>query len=143
MKKEKIYFAGPLFTRAEIEFNLRAKKYLEDNGFEVFFPQEACEGMQGNKIFETCKNGIDISSIVLANLDGADADSGTCWECGYAYAKGVPIIAYGTDFRLSGDTKGFNAMIYFSADAVIEEQTNYLEKIVEAINNIKTVKATH
>ncbi|MGP8217130.1 MAG: nucleoside 2-deoxyribosyltransferase [Bacteroidia bacterium] len=140
MKNKTIYFAGPLFTRAEIEFNLKASEYLKKHGFEVFLPQEACEGMHGKDIFETCRNGIDSSNVVLANVDGADADSGTCWECGYAYAKGIPIIAYRTDFRLSGDTKGFNAMVYFSANAVIEEQNNYLDKITAAIKSV--IKST-
>jgi nucleoside 2-deoxyribosyltransferase len=30
---------------------------------------------------------IDRAKIVVAILDGADADSGTAWECSYAYTS--------------------------------------------------------
>ncbi len=31
-------------------------------------------------------------------MDGTDPNSGTCWECGYAYRKKA-IIVFRTDFR--------------------------------------------
>ena len=44
--------------------------------------------------------------FVVANTDGPDPDSGTSWECGYAYRK-KPVILFPTDFRtgykLGGD----------------------------------------
>jgi len=33
----------------------------------------------------------------------ADPDSGTSFECGLAYALGIPIVAVRTDFRAGGD----------------------------------------
>jgi len=36
---KKIYFAGPLFSQAEKDYNLILAKVLEDNGYEVFLPQ--------------------------------------------------------------------------------------------------------
>ena len=53
-----------------------------------------------------------------AILDGADADSGTCWECGYAYARGKPVIAVRTDLR-AGEDMGLNLMLSRSARAVV------------------------
>ena len=50
--------------------------------------------------------GIDASDAVLAVLDGADVDSGTAAEIGYAFAKGKPILGYRGDFRLSADNEG-------------------------------------
>ena len=38
-----------------------------------------------------------------AFAQGADADSGTCWECGYAFGQEIPVIAVRTDFRAGGD----------------------------------------
>ncbi|MDP4209847.1 MAG: nucleoside 2-deoxyribosyltransferase [Bacteroidota bacterium] len=133
-----IYLAGPLFSLAEIEFNQRLCDYLISLGYKVFLPQNECRGKEGREIFETCENGINTSSVVLAILDGADADSGTCWECGYAYAKGLPIIALRTDFRQSGDTKGFNAMLYYTAAVTIDSPENYREKVSEALQKIST-----
>ena len=131
-----IYLAGPLFTAAEQEFNLKVYNYLTENGFTVFLPQKECEGKELKDIFATCKHGIDKSELVVAILDGADADSGTCWECGYAYAKGKKIIGMRTDFRQSGDTQGYNAMLYFSANKLIETSGNYLEEILKGIKAV-------
>ena len=57
----------------------------------------------------------------MANMDGPDPDSGTCWECGYAYRK-KPILVYRTDFRSSGDTDttAYNLMLTESADLVLD-----------------------
>ena len=43
------------------------------------------------------------ADALVAILDGADADSGTSFECGLAYALGIPIVAVRTDFRGGGD----------------------------------------
>lgn len=130
-----IYLAGPLFTKAEQEFNLTVYRFLTKEGFTVFLPQMECDGKALDDIFATCKRGIDDADIILAVLDGADADSGTCWECGYAYANGKKIIGIRTDFRQSGDTKGYNAMLYFSASKLIEPGQNYLEEIARALKD--------
>jgi nucleoside 2-deoxyribosyltransferase len=53
--------------------------------------------------------------IVVAVIDGADADSGTCWEMGYAYALGKRIVALRTDFRAVGHHELVNLMLEESA----------------------------
>ena len=43
---------------------------------------------------------VDAADAVLANLDffrGAEPDSGTCFEVGYAIARGKPVYAYVPD----------------------------------------------
>ena len=104
-----------------------------NQGYQVFLPQEECENKSEKEIYQTCLLGLKSSSMVVAILDGADADSGTCWECSYALAGGIPVIAVRTDFRRSGDTRGFNAMLYYSAYSVIESSNNFLEDIAAAI----------
>jgi nucleoside 2-deoxyribosyltransferase len=42
---------------------------------------------------------------VLALLDGADVDSGTAAEIGFAAALGIPIVGVRLDFRPSGDNE--------------------------------------
>jgi nucleoside 2-deoxyribosyltransferase len=49
---------------------------------------------------------IDRCAALLAVLDGADVDSGTAAEIGYAFAKRKPIIGYRGDFRLAADNEG-------------------------------------
>jgi nucleoside 2-deoxyribosyltransferase len=130
-----IYLAGPLFSKAEQEFNRTIFDALADAGYNVFLPQEECTGLTDVRIFEKCREGIDSSEIMIAILDGADADSGTCWECGYAFANHKHIIAVRTDFRNSGDTDGFNAMLYYSADKVITGN-DYLAEIKKYLRSI-------
>jgi nucleoside 2-deoxyribosyltransferase len=131
--KKHIYLAAPLFTQGEQDFNLSVCKYLTDSGYRVFLPQQECAQKQGENIYRTCLLGLKSAAIVVAILDGADADSGTCWECGYAVSQGVPVIAVRTDFRGSGDTKGFNAMLYYSAAKVIDRTDGLLAAIVSEI----------
>jgi nucleoside 2-deoxyribosyltransferase len=134
-----IYLAAPLFTIAELNFNKQVYEYLKEKGYKVFLPQEECEKKQEKDIYKTCLLGLKTASTVVAILDGADADSGTCWECGYAVAQGIPVIAVRTDFRQSGDTKGFNAMLYYSASSVIENSNNFLEDITAAIQLFENI----
>jgi nucleoside 2-deoxyribosyltransferase len=100
----KLYLAGPLFTTAERTFNVGMARYLEGQGFEVWLPQEhEPRELSAKTIFEEDVRGIDWADAVLACLDGPDPDSGTCWECGYAYGKGKRVFTYRTDFRKAGD----------------------------------------
>ncbi len=131
-----IYLAGPLFTVAEMSFNREVSKYLNSKGYDVFLPQEECLDKNTQEIYQICKKGVESADAVVAVMDGADADSGTCWECGYAVAKEIPVLLVRTDIRDSGDTRGFNAMLYYGAAAVIEDRTNYAEKIAEALKSL-------
>jgi len=53
-------------------------------------------------------------------MDGPDPDSGTCWECGYAFTK-IPVVLFRTDFRQAGDATNtpFNLMMSESAAATL------------------------
>ena len=48
---------------------------------------------------------IAAADVLLAVLDGADVDSGTASEVGYAAGIGVPVVGYRTDLRTSGDNE--------------------------------------
>jgi len=119
----KVYLAGPLFTLAEQHFNAALARFLEAEGFEVWVPQEnEPRSKTAAAIFRMDVAALDWAEMVVACMDGPDPDSGTAWECGYAYAKGKPVICYRTDFRITGDTKGapYNLMLSESATARIE-----------------------
>jgi len=123
----KIYLAGPLFTLAEQAFNSGLARFLESEGFDVWLPQDheprqkKAEG-RARAIFRMDVDALDSADMVVACMDGPDPDSGTAWECGYAYAKGKPIVCYRTDFRISGDTEGapYNLMLSESATTRVE-----------------------
>lgn len=138
--KNKIYLASALFTVAEQDYNILLGAALKDKGYSVFLPQIACKGLQSPQdIFNMCKQGIDGSDILVVNMEGVDVDSGTAWECGYAYACSKPIIGLRTDFRQRGDDKGLNLMLSQSAELIIYEQDfdTLIKKTIHAINRCK------
>jgi nucleoside 2-deoxyribosyltransferase len=137
-KQTQIYLAAPLFTQGERDFNLRLGARLKDNGYRVFLPQQECTGLEGEDIYKTCLSGLRAAAIVVAILDGADADSGTCWECGYAASREIPIVAVRTDFRMSGDTGGFNAMLYYCAAKIVSDTDRAFEQILSAIDELES-----
>jgi nucleoside 2-deoxyribosyltransferase len=119
----KIYLAGPLFSLAEQVFNTDLARFLEREGFEVWLPQEhEPRDKTARAIFDMDVAAVDWADMVVACMDGPDPDSGTAWECGYAYAKDKPIVCYRTDFRITGDTEGapYNLMLSESATARFE-----------------------
>jgi len=124
----KIYLAGPLFTCAERTWNRRLASALNYEGHFVFLPQdEEPREKTAHAIFDMDVQGIEQSDAVVAIMDGADPDSGTCWEVGYAYARNKfapgrkkPILLVRTDFRKAGDAEmaPYNLMLTESADSI-------------------------
>jgi nucleoside 2-deoxyribosyltransferase len=133
----KIYFAAPLFTSAELAWNQQVTALLESLGHEVFLPQnKEIRERTASGIFESDRRGIDWAEVVVAIMDGPDPDSGTAWECGYAYTK-KPIVLLRTDFRSAG-RPGFapyNLMLTESADLHIELPTATPEQSAQAIHS--------
>lgn len=138
----KVYFAAPLFSLAEKEFNKRFAGTLRDHAIEVILPQEFdAEIPKDDAFFETifnaCVSKINECDVLLAIVDGPDADSGTCFEVGYAYAKGIPIIAVRTDFRAS-EEMGVNLMISRSAAEVVRGlEMSFTELVEEVLRRIQ------
>jgi len=133
----KLYLAGPLFTTAEQEFNRQLRDRLESVGHQVWLPQEhEPRERSAQAIFEADVAGLEGAEVVLANMDGSDPDSGTCWECGYAYKK-KPIILFRTDFREAGDVPGspFNLMLSASAVKVILAPLASVEELARRITS--------
>ena len=113
----KLYLAGPLFTTPERAWNEAMAARLETHGHEVYVPHlHPAADHSATSIFLKDKEGIDWADGVVAIMDGADPDSGTCWECGYAYGK-KPVIVFRTDFRVGEEPgKGaYNLMLTVSA----------------------------
>jgi len=93
-----IYLAGPFFNDEEIRNVETAEKVLAERGFSYFSPMrhtvDAEKGTSewARKIFEMDKTEIDKADAVVALYYSSNGDTGTAWECGYAAAKGIPII---------------------------------------------------
>jgi nucleoside 2-deoxyribosyltransferase len=122
---KRLYLAGGLFTMAEREFNSRLAAACIERGFDVWLPQDHEPRTKTAKaIFDMDVEGIMWSDVVVANMDGGDPDSGTCWEVGFAYGK-RPIICYRTDLRSASDFEGspYNLMLSQSATRTITVDT--------------------
>lgn len=132
----KIYLAGPLFSTAEREFNARLAQLLREKGHEVWLPQDYEQrSMTAKQIFDKDVEGVDWAEAVVANMDGPDPDSGTCWECGYAYGK-KPVIVYRTDFREADepDKAPFNLMLTESSTRCLDLRFADTAKIADELD---------
>jgi nucleoside 2-deoxyribosyltransferase len=132
-----IYLAAPLFSEAECDFNRKLKNELHSLGFKVFLPQEDSNNVHDkiNRqmiIFNKNLAGIENSDILVSIIDGADVDSGTAWEIGYAFAKGKPVIGLRTDFRSLGIEGTVNLMI--------ERSVVLCMSISELLNHLKSIE---
>ena len=118
----KIYLAGPLFTTPEREFNAQLATRLRAAGHEVYAPEEnPASERTGKAIFLQDLAGLDWAEGVVAMMDGADPDSGTSWECGYAYATKKPVVLFRSDSRVSGDADDipYNMMLIILSSATL------------------------
>jgi nucleoside 2-deoxyribosyltransferase len=124
----RIYLASPLgFSEAGRHFHRGVLvPFVKDLGFEVLDPwtltdpgriravqalpygpakREAWRELN-TEIGAANRAAIDRARAVVAVLDGADVDSGTAAEIGYAFGRGKLIVGYRGDFRLSADNEG-------------------------------------
>jgi nucleoside 2-deoxyribosyltransferase len=126
----RVYLAAPLFSEAEKRYNLYVHDLLVQAGYHVYLPQGQGEDArhrtqeEDQTIFTGHLRALDQAQMVIAICDGADTDSGTAWEVGYAYAKGIPVIALRTDNRMIGPERMINLML---------EQSAYMVKSLEEL----------
>ncbi|MEO5704246.1 MAG: hypothetical protein ABIZ52_01400, partial [Candidatus Limnocylindrales bacterium] len=74
-------------------------------------------------------------------MDGPDPDSGTAWECGYAFGK-KPIVLVRTDFRAQlGSSGPYNPMLTESAsirlDLPLAPISEVASSVVEALAGLE------
>ncbi|WP_454257546.1 nucleoside 2-deoxyribosyltransferase [Pseudoxanthomonas mexicana] len=103
---QSLYLAGPDIFRPDAAARGEQLKALcARHGFEGLFPLDAqVAGHATGDPLETARwiyradiGLLDAADAVLANLDffrGAEPDSGTCFEVGYAIARGKPVYGY-------------------------------------------------
>jgi nucleoside 2-deoxyribosyltransferase/predicted secreted protein len=138
----RVYLAAPLFSESERVYNLSVAGQLRNNFFDVYLPQEAGDDSDTRnkeeqvRIFSENSRALKNADIIVAIIDGADADSGTAWEMGYAYAHGKQVIALRTDFRRSGRYEKVNLMLEESATVVTS-----IEYLLDAVKSPLTVKS--
>ena len=131
----RIYFAGPLFSTAERDFNLAVVTILRERGHEVFLPQEIEQkDTTAAAIFSAEVAAISNAEAIVVNADGPDPDSGTSWELGNAWRDKLSVV-FRTDFRDIND--GFpplNLMLTQSANVVLDGKWKTAAEVADAID---------
>lgn len=109
-ENEKIYIAGPecFYTGGPAMLNVMRRR-AESFGFQVTLPNEHPLDMENpdlkkraDSIFEDLKLDMNESTAIIADLEayrGSEADSGTIYEIGMAYARGIRCYGYTRDKR--------------------------------------------
>lgn len=107
---EKIYIAGPecFYSRGK-EMLASMRKKAESYGFGVTLPNDNPLDMSSQdlrehakSIFKDLQADMNETTIIIADLEayrGSEADSGTIFEIGMAYAKGALCYGYTRDKR--------------------------------------------
>lgn len=105
-----IYLAAPLFSKAELSFNLELTEILEKY-LDVYLPQR-----DGGKVVDLVAKGVPVkdaykfifdrdlealrnSHALLIVLDGRTIDEGAVFELGVAYSTGKCCVGIQTDPR--------------------------------------------
>lgn len=105
-----VYLAAPLFSEAELSFNLKLAAVLEQC-LDVYLPQR-----DGGKLVDLVANGVPVkdayksiferdlealaeSDVLLIVLDGRSIDEGAGFELGVAFSSGKCCVGLQTDPR--------------------------------------------
>ncbi len=153
----KIYIAGPdVFEKNSIEIGERYSSLCKKYGFEGLYPLDNIVDFTQEKrkiaddIFVANVAFIKDADIVIANLNpfrGKEADSGTVWECGFAYGLGKKVYGYKDDTRdyveqFNDDEKDLIGGIIFDKNEKAIEDFNHPLNLMIACSAIEIIQGT-
>lgn len=107
MTRHRLYLAGPdVFRPDAADHGRRLVALCAQHGFDAVFPlseslppSPSPQALAAH-IYRANVQHIEGCDAVLANLDffrGPEPDSGTCFEVGYAVARGKKVVGYVTE----------------------------------------------
>jgi len=134
-----LYFAAPLFSNAELQYNEALTARIEAIGYAVYLPQRdgpekgrppyniLAPDVRRRTIFETDRDHVLAADVLLMVLDGRVPDEGACFELGVAYTQQYLtgqqklLIGLHTDARAAFVSAKLNPMLgvplaYIAAD---------------------------
>ncbi len=87
----RVYFARPIFTPAEREYNAKIERMIDELGIDrpqwSVEPQDKSDRRsRAKRVFDSCMQGIEPANALLAILTGTEVDDGTACEMGIFYA---------------------------------------------------------
>ena len=116
---KKIYLAGfDVFAPDAKQRGAKMKMMCAERGLIGLYPFDN-EADNAPDIFAGNCSLIDQADAVIANLNpfrGSEPDSGTCFEVGYAHAKGKQIYGYVSDGRAMREKIGENDAAGFAVE---------------------------
>ena len=122
MSTPRIYIAGPLFTPGDRWYLERVDALCRGLGYRTYLPHRdagLADRSQGTRFFFARDlEALEDIQLVVAVLHGTDVDSGTAWETGYAFARGIPIFGLIEDTRVPDPDNLLNPMIRHSLTAL-------------------------
>lgn len=135
--RPQIYFAAPLFSEAELSFNLHLTKVLE-RAVDVYLPQRdggrlvdlIAKGVAPKdayaSIFERDIEALNECDALLIILDGRTIDEGAVFELGVAFASGKHCVGYQSDPRRLLPV-GNNPMIACALEKIFDNSSELAE----------------
>jgi nucleoside 2-deoxyribosyltransferase len=149
----RLYFAAPIFSVAEQQFNLTLARQIEALGYQVFLPQR--DGITKDKApfnklpqlarqqqtFKLDRTQILKSDIFLFVLDGQVPDEGGCVELGMAYLanylkhKDIKIIGFKTDLRAAYFDEQLNPLVAQALDEIFDTEALLLKHLSKLIKS--------
>jgi sugar/nucleoside kinase (ribokinase family)/nucleoside 2-deoxyribosyltransferase len=130
IREKGVYLAGPFFCIQERMWVEKVCNTLENAGLRVLSPSrengiidENWTQQEKQQIFLSDIKLIEQANVVVALLD--HDDSGTYFEIGYAYKKGIPIIGLRTS------NTQLNNMILFGCHKITKTIEELIEEIYE------------
>ena len=155
----KIYMSGPMFTAADVAFNLNLAERLRSEGFAVYCPNES------EPINDKTRTDVTADLIYrtdMAELEGANVvmmqvseDSGTNWEAGYfdclcRYVdpqRYYGIVGVASDIRLrtlpDPEQRGVHNMAGYVNPLIVgglEQSLGVYQNVDQAIDRLREVK---
>lgn len=142
----KVYLASPFFNEREIRIynqvidNLRSRASID-----LFVPREHTipnawdlpNEVWAENVFAVDLLALQKADVVVVLNFGMYSDSGTAWECGYAYAAGKTVINVVLDSH-TGERKHYSLMMLNGSQATVtleELQRFGIENALKYIGN--------
>jgi nucleoside 2-deoxyribosyltransferase len=145
--KMKVYLASPFFNVDEIHIYNRAIEILRgQHDIDLFVPREHTipngwdmpNHVWAENVFAVDLLALQKAEVVVVLNHGLYSDTGTAWECGYAYAlnKQVVMVNYGYDdteyslMMLNGCSSvvSFGDLCIHTLREILKKRMNYADE---------------
>lgn len=133
-----VYLAGPdVFLPDADRVALEHKALCERFGFDALHPIDQPTLTSGH-IYRTNIGLLSRADAVVANLNpfrGAEVDSGTAFEVGFAVARGIPVVGYlATPELLKGRVERLFGPLVVQGGIWRDRDANLVENFEHSVN---------